>query len=99
MENVPTLIDVLTMLASGAGVGAVLAFLFEHFTFFQQMSSQAKWWFIFGCSLGLPLLAQVALQMVPAETWTMLEPYWHAIAAGFLAWAGSQVAHKLINKR
>ena len=99
MNEIPTFVDVLASLANGLGVGAVLAFLFEHFAFFQQMSSQTKWWIVFGCSLGLPVLAQIALQMAPPEVWFTLEPYWHALAAGFLAWAGSQVAHKLINKR
>ena len=72
-------------------------FLFERFKWFQNLSSDAKWWVIFGLSLGLPLLAQVLLQFVPADVWAMLEPYWRALASGFLTWAGSQAAH-LANK-
>ena len=93
MGEVPGLVEVLGMLASGIGVGAVLAFLFEHFGWFQNLSGHGRWWLVFGVSLGLPLLAQVALQLVPAEVWVALQPYWKALASGFLAWAGSQVAH------
>jgi len=91
--DVPGLVEVLTMLAQGLGVGAVLAFLFENVGWFQRLEGKAKWWVIFGFSLGLPLLAQIALEFVPADVWAMLEPYWKALAAGFLAWLGSQVAY------
>ncbi len=97
IEEVPGLVEIVTMLASGVGVGAVLAFLFEHFSFFQQLSPDAKWWLVFGASLGLPLVAEVALQFVPAEVWAVLQPYWQAVALGFVTWAGSQVAHKAFN--
>jgi len=90
---VPSLVEVLAMLAQGLGTGAILAFLFENFGWFQRLEGQAKWWFVFGVSIVLPLLAQVALQFVPADVWAMLEPYWKALALGFLSWAGSQVAH------
>jgi len=93
MADVPGLVEVLTMLAQGLGVGAVLAFLFENIGWFQRLEGKAKWWVVFGFSLGLPLLAQIALEFVPADVWAMLEPYWKALAAGFLAWVGSQVAH------
>lgn len=96
-DGVPGLVEVVTMLASGVGVGAVLAFLFEHFSFFQQLSAEAKWWLVFGASLGLPLVAVAALQFVPVEAWAMLQPYWQAVAAGFVTWAGSQVVHRVFN--
>jgi len=99
MENVPGLIEVIKLLASGVGVGAVLSFLFERFLWFQKLSSDARWWVVFGTSVGLPVLAQVALQFVPADAWAVLEPYWYSLAAGFLAWAGTQLAHKFVNQR
>lgn len=89
----PGLVEVLKMLAQGIGVGAVTAFLFEKFKWFQALGTEAKWWTILGISLGLPILAEIALQFVPAATWALLEPYWMAIASGFLAWAGSQTVH------
>ena len=91
--TVPALPDVLAMLASGIGVGAVIAFLFEKVSWFQGLPASAKWWFILCLSVGLPVLATVALQFVPAEVWVKIEPYWKAIATGFLIWAGSQAFH------
>lgn len=91
--DVPGLVEVLKLLAGGVGVGAVIAFLFERFRFFQDLTGEARWWVIFGCSVGLPVLAQVGLEFVPGGVWAQLEPYWRALAAGFLTWAGSQVAH------
>jgi hypothetical protein len=74
-------------------VGAVIAFLFEKVTWFQGLSPSAKWWTILGLSVGLPVLATVALQFIPASVWVLVEPYWRAIATGFLIWAGSQAFH------
>lgn len=99
MQDIPGLVEIITMLAKGLGAGAILAFLFEHFEFFQNLSSNARWWLIFLVSIGLPMLAQLALQFVPAEAWATLQPYWQALALGFLAWLGSQVAHKFVNKK
>jgi hypothetical protein len=93
MADVPGLVEVITMLAQGLGVGAILAFLFEDLGWFQHLSEKGRWWLIFGVSVGLPVVAQALLQFVPADVWAMLEPYWKALASGFLAWAGSQVAH------
>ncbi len=89
----PGLVQVLKMLAQGIGVGAVIAFGFEKVKWFQAMGAETKWWTILGVSLVLPILAEIALQFVPAATWALLEPYWMAIASGFLAWAGSQTVH------
>lgn len=93
MQEAPGLVEVLRMLAQGIGVGAVTAFLFEKFKWFQAMGTETKWWTILGISMGLPILAEVALQFVPVDVWALLEPYWMAIASGFLAWAGSQGVH------
>ena len=92
------LIDALKLLAQGVGVGAVISFLFERFKWFHSLTSNQRWWMIFGLSLGLPMLATLALQVIPLETWAMLEPYWRALAAGFVGWAGSQVAHRVVRR-
>lgn len=94
-EEIPTLPNVFELLAQGIGVGAVLAFLFERFAWFDGLTSDTRWWVIFGFSLGLPLLARLVLQFVPPEVLAVIDPYWHALAAGFLTWAASQGAHML----
>ena len=90
--DVPSLRDVFTLIAAGA-VGGIIAFLFERFQWFHNLSNNTRFWVIMGMSVGLPLLAQVALQFVPDDVWVILEPYWKSIALGFLAFIGSQVAH------
>jgi len=92
---VPGMTEVLGMLASGIGVGATIAFLFEKFQWFQDLPANGKWWLTFGLSLGLPLAAQLLLQFVPTDVWAAIEPYWRALATGFLVWTGSQVIHRL----
>jgi len=89
----PELVAVLRLLTQGVGVGAVIAFLFEKLTWFQSTGAKAKWWIIFGLSMGLPMLAQLLLQFIPPDVWTMLEPYWRVIATGFMIWVGSQGIH------
>lgn len=92
-DTAPGLVETLKLLAQGIGVGAVTAFLFEKFKWFQALGTETKWWTILGISIGLPILAEIALQFVPPHIWSLLEPYWTAIASGFLAWAGSQGVH------
>ena len=90
-----TLQETVALLAQGVGIGTILALLFERIPALQNVSSDTKWWIVFVASVALPAAATALLQFVPAETWALLEPYWHAIALGFLTWGGSQVAHKL----
>lgn len=92
--ELPTLPDAVRMVAGGAATGFVLAFLFKEFPQFQGLSSEQKRWLVFGISVGLPVVAQLVLQVVPAEVWAALEPYWRAVATGFLVWAGSQAAYR-----
>jgi len=102
LPDVPSLIQVVEMLATGLGGGVILSFLFEHFKWFENLPSGAKFWLVFGVTVGLPLLARVLLQVIPADVWVVLEPYWRALALGFLAWLGSQVAYlgqKALQKR
>jgi hypothetical protein len=94
MTQIPGLVEVLGMLANGIGVGAVIAFLFEKMGWFQKLPTDVKWWLVLALCMSLPVASTALLQFVPAETWAVIEPYWHALATGFLIWAGSQAAHK-----
>ena len=93
MGGIPTLIEAISKLAVGGAAGVVVAFLLEYITWFQKLSPDAKKWIVLGLQLGLPVVATVALQYVPVNVWALMEPYWQAIALGFVAWLGSQVAH------
>lgn len=98
MSEIPTLFNAVNLIAAGL-IGGIISFLFEKFEWFQNLTGDRRWQVILGLSVSLPLLAQVALQFIPAETWAALEPYWHSVATGFVWWLGSQVTHKFFNKR
>ena len=98
MNGIPSLIEVVRLLATGVGAGAIVAFLMEKSSWFQKLSSQTRWWVILAICMVLPVLATVALQFVPAAMWETLTPYWNALAAGFMVWLGSQAAHKILKK-
>jgi hypothetical protein len=93
MVETPGLVDVLGLLAQGVGAGFVLAFLAEKAAWFQRLPGEKKNLLIMAISLGLPVLAQALLRFVPDHVWTTLQPYWSALAAGFVGWAGSQAAY------
>jgi len=89
--------EALNLLAKGAVVGGVLAFLFESAPFispwFQGLAANAKWWIVFVLSMLLPLSAQLVLDFVPPEALATVQPYFQALGFGFVAWAGAQGVH------
>jgi hypothetical protein len=84
------LVDVLGLLATGAG----LSFLLEWSAGFESLSPGQKRAVVAAITLGVPVLAQVALTFVPAEVWPVINPYWRALAAGFTVLTASQFTHK-----
>jgi hypothetical protein len=92
--QIPSLVEFLKLLASGVIVGPFIAFLFERFLWFQNLSSDGRFWVVLALSLGMPLLGTALLQFVPADVWVKLEPYWVAIATGAMIFVGSQLAHR-----
>jgi hypothetical protein len=98
----PPLTDILAKLATGIGTGAILAFLFENFEWFQNLSTKTKWWVVLITTLTIPMIARALLDFVPLEIWLIIEPYWQSLARGFLTWMGTQIthiAHKLTIRR
>lgn len=91
--QIPTITEMLSLLVQGVGAGAVLAFLAEKSAWFQKLSSAVKGRLVFGLSVGLPLGAQLLLGLVPPSVWEIVQPYWAALAAGFVGWAGSQAIY------
>jgi len=92
--NIPNLTDILVLLANGAGIGSVVAFLLEHVGAFQRLAPETKRWVVLAICLVVPVIARVALQFVPPSAWAVIEPYWQSLAAGFLVWLGSQVTYR-----
>ena len=93
MSEIPGVVEILELLAKGVGAGFVLAFLAEKVGWFQKLPSEKKNILILALSIGLPIVAQLLLQFVPGSVWEAIQPYWNALAAGFIGWAGSQAAY------
>lgn len=92
LSDPASILTILASLAKSVGIGVVLSFLFKNPGWFKDLGDQAKWWIIFGLSLGLPVLAQLLIDLVPPNIWDILNPYWTAIAWGFITWGASQAA-------
>lgn len=86
------IVTVLTKLAQSVGVGVVISFLFKSPGWFKGLSDNAKWRIIFGLSIALPVLAQLLIDLIPPNVWTILNPYWTSLAWGFVAWTASQAS-------
>lgn len=91
--QIPNIFDVLSLLVSGVAGGYILSFIAEKTTLFQKLSAQAKSWLIFAVSILLPLIGQLLIQFVPVAFWEVVQPYWAALATGFVVWMGSQHAY------
>ncbi len=91
--SVPSLIDMLSLLAIAGGLGPILSFLSERSAWFQQLSPTARLLVIFGLCVALPIVARVAIAFVPPNIWTILEPYWQSLALGFLAFLAATGYH------
>jgi hypothetical protein len=94
----PTLADVLTMLATGVGIGAVVAFLLEKVAWFQKLKPAVKLWGSLGVCLLLPLLGWLGASALGYTAWPVTVQGWaesifHELEVGFLAWAASQGWH------
>jgi len=93
MDQVPTLIEFVRDVAAGAWAPLLISFLLEHVAWFQKLNTEAKKWTVPVIFVVLPVVGQIALQYVPAEVWTALEPFWNSLAMGFVGYVGSQLAH------
>ncbi len=86
------------MLATGAAIGAVLAFLLERVAWFQNLPPQAKVWLSLGICAVLPFAGWFGGMALGYASWPVglaawAEGVFHELEVGFLAWAGSQGWH------
>lgn len=97
-----TLVEALVWLASAAGtvgVGTVLAPWLERIEWFQALGSDTKRVVVISISIGVGLLAHVALTYVPVDVFEALGPYWTIIFNSIVAFLSSQIAYGKIERR
>lgn len=99
MTEIPSLSEFLTLIAGGGFAGVVVSFLLEHIGAFQKLAPEAKKWIVLAIYVVLPLAATALLQFVPPDVLALLEPYWHALAVGFVGWTVSQLVYDREKRR
>lgn len=93
MTDVPDFTSILQMIASGVAVGGIVSFLLANLEFFNRLPRERKRWIVLAICLALPLASTAVLQLVPPDVLASLDPYWRALASGFLVWGGAQVTY------
>lgn len=93
--SVPSLTEFLQMLIAGGVTGYIVQFLAEKSAWFQKLGANTKLAIVFALSMLLPLMGQVIALNVPSDVMAMIEPYYNALAAGFIVFLASQGWHKL----
>ena len=88
--TIPTLIDALQLAGTTVGAGMVISFLLTRVTWFSALTGDKRFWVVFALSQGVPLVATLIVQLVPASVLVSLEPYWQSLSAGFIVFIGAQ---------
>jgi hypothetical protein len=95
-EDLGDVVSFLMFVARGAAGGVVVSLLAGRSKWFEAQKSEVKFAIVAGISVVLPLLATLALNLVPSDIWYAIQPYWRAAVDGLLfTFGGSQVFHKL----
>ena len=89
-----TLTDFLTYLTTGGSVIA-LSWIMENIAWFQSITSDQRRYIQFIGSLALGIVAKLILQYVPADTLSLIAPYFEIAALLFGAVFVNQLAHKV----
>ena len=95
---IPPLRDALALLLTTGGLGVVISFLCEGREWFQKLSPGQKMGVVLGLCLGLPVAAQLALDLVPPDWFDKLNKIWYALALGFGVFLASQWYHGKIKE-
>ncbi len=93
--TIPTLIDALRLAGTTVGAGMVISFLLTRVPWFQSLTGDKRFWIVFALAQGVPLVATLIVQLVPAQVLISLEPYWQSISAGFIVFIGTQAQYFL----
>lgn len=80
----PTNINTVLLWLMAGGAAPTIAFLFGKWQWFNALTSNGvKHALLIAAVVGIPLLAKVLLDLVPAPVWAVIQPYW-SVAIGAL---------------
>ncbi|MBN2003937.1 MAG: hypothetical protein JXA21_11335 [Anaerolineae bacterium] len=99
-DRTPTPQEFLGWLALGGAplIGALTALLQRKSRWFQNLSSDGKWWVSFGLGAGLPALAGLLLLYVPSAFWEAITPIWMIVLTAILGYLGKESVYLLLVK-
>jgi hypothetical protein len=99
-DEVPTPQEFLGWLALGGAplIGAITSLLQRKSTWFQNLSSEQRWWVSFGLGAGLPALAGLLLLYMPTDVWTAIQPLWMVLGTALMGYLGKELTYLLLVK-
>jgi len=98
----PPLNATVAKLAGAGGAllwGILLSQGLRKWKWFNAQTDEFKTYSVPVAALVLAIMAQVAVQYVPAAFWNATEPYWQTIAGAVSAWIGANFWHQLQKAR
>ena len=76
-----------------AAFGFLMSFVFDEWEWFTNLPSRTKRYFVLVIHLAIPVTASMIAMALKYQPWSFEESVWPALAAGFLAFTTSQIAH------
>jgi len=74
-------------------VGALTSLLERKAKWFQNLSSDGKWWVSFGLGAGLPALAGLLLLYVPVSFWEAITPAFYVIGSAIIGYIAKDLIY------
>lgn len=85
--------------AGGTLVGAIISQVLEDYEWFQNLTSSGREIVVKVMTFGLPFLAAVVLQFLPAEIPAPFNQVWGLLVLAAVSFLGSQVYHAAVKER
>lgn len=95
IPEIPPFSEVLMWLAGGAGVAVLISQYVEPAVWFQRLTSQQRRLVVLGLAVLVPVLARLALSLIPETGWEYIEPWWQTVALALFVYASSQGYHQI----
>jgi len=93
------LLDVLKLVAGSGLSAAVISTILTRLEWFKALTGDNKHLVVSLFALGLPILAQALVAIVPPDAWPVIESYWPYVLSSAAFYLGGTAWYKLVMKR
>ena len=93
------LLDVLKLVAGSGLSAAVISTILTRLEWFKALTGDNKHLVVSLFALGLPILAQALVAVVPPDYWPVIESYWPYVLSSAAFYLGGTAWYKLVMKR